>query len=233
VTAQEVKDAVKWGNLLPLLAISRSIASIVALVIVFIEKVALREGVEPQFAIWQVTFALLAVLAMGTTGTIIAVRVHRSIVSSLPLWRKTLSLGVTLGLGAVLLAIFLDGTYAALYWHPWALARIWHVTTTETSGPRGVITDLSRLRDDGQTIQADNRDMQGSLLTGDQEVEGYYVDVGVVNGDCGGLSSTCIAEVRSSDFRPVIVLPRVFIAQVPLIDLGSSSSLSLRPRALC
>src|SRR5712691_12329513 len=86
-------------GVLEFLSISGSLASLLALAFVLLDKVAQSRGEPQQLAVWQVTLALLALLAIGATLTLLYDYITATFRSPLTLRRKVIRSFVTMGVG--------------------------------------------------------------------------------------------------------------------------------------
>jgi hypothetical protein len=102
------------------LSAAGSLASLIALVIVFIDKAASSVQVDPQLIPWRIALAVLCLLAIGAIIMIgyelISKALSNGVISN---QSKTLRVFVTASLAILGTAIFLDGVFAAFYWRWW------------------------------------------------------------------------------------------------------------------
>lgn len=210
------------------LSITGSLASLIALAFVLLDKVAQSRGVPQQLAVWQITLALLALLAVGATCTFVYDYVSNTIASAVSFRNKVLRSFVTVGIGLILLGVFADGMYAAIYWRFWMRDMVTGGQTlwmwasrsedhqAEIKGPQGAISreTIGRLRS-GETVLPDT-EVLGHLAPTGQQVEGFNVDLWSLRGNnCGReflaplstrLARQCTVELRSTDFDPYLIV---------------------------
>jgi hypothetical protein len=102
------------------LSAAGSIASLTALVIVFIDKAATSMQVDPQLIIWRIALAVLCLMVIGTIIIIVYDIVSVTLSNDkLGNRLKTFRIFVASSLGILGVAIFLDGVFAAFYWRWW------------------------------------------------------------------------------------------------------------------
>jgi len=104
----------------PFVSVSGSIASLVALVIVFIDKVAASQEVAPQFVVWRLALCFASLIAIGAIITLtyhlIAVTLTTPTRSAPGRILRVTFLAVV---GLFATALFLDGLFASIYWRWW------------------------------------------------------------------------------------------------------------------
>jgi hypothetical protein len=106
-----------------------SVASLVALVIVLVDKASTAASIDPQMLIWRVGLAFMALMAAGATIVITYDYVRETISRDLPNLRtKTVRCALAIIAGSLVTTIFVDGLFAAMYWHLWLniLPRLAH-----------------------------------------------------------------------------------------------------------
>ena len=102
------------------LSAAGSLASLIALVIVFIDKAASSVQVDPQLIIWRIALAVLCLLAIGAILIIAYEQISKALSNDARSNQsKTVRVFVTASLAILGTAIFLDGVFAAFYWRWW------------------------------------------------------------------------------------------------------------------
>lgn len=106
----------KTSNLYLLSAIG-STASLAALVIVLVDKIATNAEIEPQMLVWRIAFSFVSLIF---AGSIVLITYHQTTIAwkrydeSLP--SRVLKSSGFLVLGFISLAASLDAVFAELYW---------------------------------------------------------------------------------------------------------------------
>ena len=104
----------------PMLSACGSVASLVALVIVLMDKASTAASIDPQMLVWRVGLAFMALMAAGATIVITYDYVRDTISRDLlNLRAKTARCAFAVIAGALVTTIFIDGLFAAMYWHLW------------------------------------------------------------------------------------------------------------------
>jgi hypothetical protein len=97
-----------------------SVASIVALGIVLLDKIAANEELPSQMASWRVVFFLVSFLGLVTAVLAFSNLAYRAYSNILdPFYKRVFHIGVFGMFGLLIAGICLDGLFAALNWEPW------------------------------------------------------------------------------------------------------------------
>jgi hypothetical protein len=114
----------KWGEITKdkvlLLSLVGSLASVAALAITLLDKVALNQQLMPQLAAWRVIFLLVSFLCIGSTLVFTylwALPAFNNHNLSPP--RRIFEGTWRCVVGLIVVGVFLDGLYGAMYWTPW------------------------------------------------------------------------------------------------------------------
>ena len=109
-------------NKLSLLSACGSLASLTALAIVLLDRVASRERVDPQMAAWRLIFLIMSLFAIAGFG-LFTFYWAKSAVQSVSRSGHAKALLVTLQvlIGLVVIGICIDALFATLYWRPWLM----------------------------------------------------------------------------------------------------------------
>lgn len=102
------------------LSVSGSVASLAALAIVFIDKLAASYQIDPQFVVWRLTLCFASLVAIGATITL-AYHFISSAVTALNLTApaRIFRVGILAVLGLLATAVFVDALFASIYWRWW------------------------------------------------------------------------------------------------------------------
>jgi hypothetical protein len=112
-------------NRITFLSVLGSVASIAAIIITLLDKAALDQNLPPQLAAWRFILISICLLCIGATA-IFVYHWATAILANASLSFQWRIVRVTIGIVAALIVIgiFLDGLYAALYWRIWLLPVI-------------------------------------------------------------------------------------------------------------
>ena len=226
-----------------LLSIIGSIASLVALVLVFIDKLAQSRDADPQLAIWRVTLAIAALLAIAATVTVAYNKVLSVVTSNLTISQKVLRCLGPVMLALLLSAAFADGLYAALYWRWWlgglirATSPIFAKPSGEAlqKGPLGAISKetLSRLSPGDRQILVNTEVVANLVPSESDQIEGFSVVSWVLKGQCNLdniIGSPVIGrgaytvELRSTAFDPYLIVTDRFAGLTEDDDSGGGNN---------
>jgi len=105
-------------NRIVLLSVVGSLASICALAITLLDKVAFETQLSPQVAAWRLILMLTCIFCIGATSLF---SYHWAVLAlndeSAPYHRRIMVAALRVVLCLFLIGVFLDGFYAALYWN--------------------------------------------------------------------------------------------------------------------
>src|ERR1041384_8032087 len=101
------------------LSITGSVASLIALALVFIDKLAQSRNTDPQLVIWRGVLAISALLVVAATVIACYFKIQSIVNSDRSVYQKVVRTLVAVILALAVIAIFADGLYAALYWRWW------------------------------------------------------------------------------------------------------------------
>jgi NhaP-type Na+/H+ and K+/H+ antiporter len=112
-------------NKIVFLSVLGSVASIAALIITMMDKIALDRNLPPQLAAWRFILISICILCIGAT---VIVSYHWATVilgnTSVSLHWRIVRATIGIVAALIVIGIFLDGLYAALYWEIWLLPMI-------------------------------------------------------------------------------------------------------------
>ena len=104
----------------PFLSVSGSIASLVALAIVFVDKLADSHQIDSQFIVWRLALCFACLVAIGTAVTLVYHRIRAALEAPhLTTSHRTLRVGVLAVIGVFATAFFIDGLFASIYQRWW------------------------------------------------------------------------------------------------------------------
>jgi hypothetical protein len=112
-------------NKITFFSVLGSVASIAALIITLLDKIALGENLPPQLAAWRFILLLICLLCIASAA-IVSYHWAATMFSDTRLSFHTRLLWATVRavVGILIIGIFLDGLYAALYWKVWLIPMI-------------------------------------------------------------------------------------------------------------
>jgi len=97
-----------------------SIASIVALALVLLEKATVGGPSDPQLAAWRIVLFVVALIAGAGAFLFTCFWVKAATAPLDPTVHRVIaSMTVRLVLGLLLVGVCIDGVYAAIYWRGW------------------------------------------------------------------------------------------------------------------
>jgi hypothetical protein len=205
------------------LSITGSVASLIALALVFIDKLAQSRNTDPQLVIWRVVLAISALLVVAATVIACYFKIQSIVNSDRSVYPKVVRTLVAVILALAVIAIFADGLYAALYWRWWLGSLIRTARATLSSpesnlppkkGPAGAISKetLSRLTTADRTILIGSEVATNLTYQNSEHVEGFYVQSWSLKGMCGPPLLTSVGnisytvELRSAEFDPYLIV---------------------------
>ena len=115
-------NSISWlsDRRLAFLAAIGSVASISALIIVLLDKVADSAGIDPQLTGWRFIFILISLLGLSSTVIYTYMWVKTAYLEAgLPDHVKFGKIVFRGTIGLLILGVFLDALFAALYWNAW------------------------------------------------------------------------------------------------------------------
>ncbi len=125
MTAPPTKNPSSFWNELfsdrvQLLSVFGSASSIIALGLVFLDKISTNEKLAPEVAGWRVLFIILSFFG-AVTIAIFTYQWARDAFTNGPNepHRKTARIGIRIALGLLLIGFCMDGFFSAVYWTPW------------------------------------------------------------------------------------------------------------------
>jgi hypothetical protein len=205
------------------LALTGSVASLIALALVFIDKLAQSRNTDPQLIIWRIVLAIGALLIIAAVLTMFYFRIRSILNSNRSVNQKVLRTLAAIIVALAITAVFADGLYAALYWRWWLGSLIRATASTLSSpqeglppkkGPAGAISKetLSRLTNADRNILIGNEVASHLIYQNSDEVEGFYVQSWSLKGSCGPAlpialaNSSYTVELRSAEFDPYLIV---------------------------
>lgn len=199
-------------------------ASLVALAIVFIDKVAATHQIDPQFVVWRLTLCFASLIAIGAIITLAYHFICSALTApNLTAPARTLRVGVLAVLGLFATAVFVDALFASIYWRWWLgdLTRIVHLSRPQ-EGPIVDAADQATARSSalksiaGKTINifvADER--SPDALRAKSELEQVGARVGLILTMPGG-----IIQPNTVYYRNVSVLEAALEIEKLLAPFG-------------
>ena len=208
-----------------LLSIAGSIASLVGLAYVFIDKLAQSREADPQLAIWRAIFATIAFISIGALITFAVYHVRNTLSSSLTIGKKLLKATAIAIVALLAIGVCADALSASLYWRRlWSVDKLLRAAVPLDSGnsnpfrgPGDAISPetISRLATNDKSILL-GTEVQASLTSDSTRVEEFNLSIWSLKGECNkffpgpgpaaiGFSSYTI-ELRSIQFQPFITV---------------------------
>jgi hypothetical protein len=205
------------------LSLTGSVASLIALALVFIDKLAQSRNTDPQLIIWRIVLAIGALLIIAAVLIIFYFKVQSIVNSDRSVYQKVVRSVVAIIIALAVTAVFADGLYATLYWR-WWLGSLVRATGAVLSspesglplkkGPAGAISKetLSRLTTSDRTILIGSEVATDLTYQNSDHVEGFYVQSWSLKGSCGPTlptvmpNSSYTVELRSADFDPYLIV---------------------------
>jgi len=102
-----------------IVSICGSAASLTALVVVIVDKIAAATPIDPQFLLWRIVLAFMALVGVGATLGMTYEYILRTWTPEYTARQRIVRCSLAGLLGLLGFGIGLDGFFASVYWHRW------------------------------------------------------------------------------------------------------------------